>query len=374
MHKNRRLGAVPPKPRDRLSRRGLSAAELKKEQDRYSARRGATGSGYRFVFSAGSKWQVRVALRGKKHYVGVFSDATEGARAGDRKAVELGYPRDNINFPDEFERHVSVLNAMKTYQSNSSNGGGGGSNSSSSSSSSVNILPKKSLKHILVKPFKKGSSSSSSSSTDNGLPKKTLRHMLHVGNESSGTSTPPLEVALLPEAVTEFVKTPDVIGKPNYRASACRNKSGFRGVYSTRKSGGPPFCFEVFFRNQIFRSRTIYQTAIEAAKEYDAKVVRLGKAKIDKMYLNFPQDWSSEQIKSVVTQPASYVHLTTKRKKRGRDAQTTTNEKEQDEQTTGNERGQSAPSLVMAGFRSSKRMRQKSTRFNSEEFDLECAL
>ena len=198
--------------------------------------------------------------------------------------------------------------------------------------------------------------------------------MQHVGNESSGTSTPPLEIALLPEAVTEFVKTPDVIGKPNFRASACRNKSGFRGVYSTHKSGGPPFYFEVHFRNQLFRSCKTYQTAIEAAKAYDAKVVHLGKAKIDKMYLNFPQDWSSEQINSVVTQPVSYAQKTKTRKKKRRNAQTTTNKRGQDEQATGNERGQSAPSLVMTGFRSSKRMRQKSTRFNSEEFDLECML
>ena len=37
------------------------------------------------VFPAnGGRWQVRVSFRGKKHYVGVFSDPEEGARAADR--------------------------------------------------------------------------------------------------------------------------------------------------------------------------------------------------------------------------------------------------------------------------------------------------
>ena len=213
--------------------RGLDAVELKRRQVSFDkkGRPGAkrlsekqlvvasssqAGGDVRFrnVFAAsGSKWQVRVSLRGKKHYVGVFSDRVEGARAADRKAVELGMPASELNFPGEFQRHVAVLLAK----------------------SHTSTMPTKALK---------------------------------VADEEEAVSlrsgTPPLSVD--ETAVAEWVKTPDVVGRPNFRAQKVKNASGFRGVYPR----GTGFYFEVHYNNQLYYSKDDYTTAEEAARQLAA--------------------------------------------------------------------------------------------------------
>ena len=79
----------------------------------FPPRRGA-GSGYRGVFRTGStssaRWQVRVSWRGQKHYVGIVNDKREGARAHDKKIVELGcVDPDLLNFPGDLPTICSYL-------------------------------------------------------------------------------------------------------------------------------------------------------------------------------------------------------------------------------------------------------------------------
>ena len=73
-------------------------------------------SGFRHVFKANYSdeqgtqyWQTRVSYKGKKHYVGCFTDRVEAARAADRKAVELGMLAHEINYPEEFDQHVALI-------------------------------------------------------------------------------------------------------------------------------------------------------------------------------------------------------------------------------------------------------------------------
>ncbi len=58
-------------------------------------------SGYRFVYKAGKKWQVRVKHKKACFYMGVFGSAEEAARAADWKVVEQKWPSELRNFPKE---------------------------------------------------------------------------------------------------------------------------------------------------------------------------------------------------------------------------------------------------------------------------------
>jgi hypothetical protein len=59
-------------------------------------------SRFRGVDPAGDKWQANFKYRGQTHYLGVFDDEVEAAKARDRKAYELNGPYAYLNFPEDF--------------------------------------------------------------------------------------------------------------------------------------------------------------------------------------------------------------------------------------------------------------------------------
>jgi hypothetical protein len=61
-------------------------------------------SGYRFVYKAGKRWQVRCKHRDQCIYVGVFDDKDDAARAADFVVHEQGWPKNKLNFPNEQQR------------------------------------------------------------------------------------------------------------------------------------------------------------------------------------------------------------------------------------------------------------------------------
>ena len=64
-------------------------------------------NGYRFVYKAGKRWQVRVKRKKQCIYVGVFDLAEDAARAVDAKVRELRWPSELLNFPnDDLNRPV----------------------------------------------------------------------------------------------------------------------------------------------------------------------------------------------------------------------------------------------------------------------------
>ena len=56
------------------------------------------------VYRRGNKWIAHVTHRGKYHYVGLFADDVEAAKARDRKAYELHGEYAYLNFPEDFGR------------------------------------------------------------------------------------------------------------------------------------------------------------------------------------------------------------------------------------------------------------------------------
>ncbi len=58
-------------------------------------------SRYKGVYPHRDKWQAAIKHNGKTHYLGVFEDEIEAAKARDRKAVELQGEFAYLNFPEE---------------------------------------------------------------------------------------------------------------------------------------------------------------------------------------------------------------------------------------------------------------------------------
>lgn len=66
-----------------------------------STQKGKFSSGYRFVYKAGKRWQVRLKRKKECIYVGVFNSAEDGARAADAKVRELRWPSELLNFAND---------------------------------------------------------------------------------------------------------------------------------------------------------------------------------------------------------------------------------------------------------------------------------
>ena len=56
------------------------------------------------VYRSKDKWLAHVTHRGKYHYVGIFDDEVEAAKARDRKAYALHGQYAYLNFPEDVER------------------------------------------------------------------------------------------------------------------------------------------------------------------------------------------------------------------------------------------------------------------------------
>jgi len=69
-------------------------------------------SGYRFVYKAGKRWQVRVKHRHQTSYVGVFGTPEEAAAAADYAVHELGFPKEKLNFPNKPQAAVKPTPAV----------------------------------------------------------------------------------------------------------------------------------------------------------------------------------------------------------------------------------------------------------------------
>jgi len=91
-----------PKKRKATTTKGKSKPN-KKRHDLKKVRGKETLKGYRFVYKAGKRWQVRCKHRDQFIYVGVFNDKKVAARAADVVVRERGWPTSNLNFPDEVQ-------------------------------------------------------------------------------------------------------------------------------------------------------------------------------------------------------------------------------------------------------------------------------
>mgnify|MGYP006281217575 FL=1 len=95
---------------DHVNRNGLDNREanmrnctrLQNLQNRYWQ---AGRSRYRGVSPVGDKWQAVLGYDGDVHYLGLFDDEVEAAKARDRKAYELAGEFAYLNFPDDFPPH-----------------------------------------------------------------------------------------------------------------------------------------------------------------------------------------------------------------------------------------------------------------------------
>jgi hypothetical protein len=216
---------------------------------------GESLSGYRFVFQTsavsqqGGQWQARVSIKGQKHYVGVFMDPENAARAADRKAVELGMWPHELNFPEDFDRHKAILAKRKR-----------------------------------------------GSEVDDGRANVFKSLELTDGVSAEGTSTPPLKTSELcnmtqgSESEEEDFVKPSVLYGGN--AAAPIGMCGYRSVF---KESLTTFNVRFKFRGHEYKLGG-FKSAIEAARAYDAKIVATGKAAENIGFLNFPDEWTSEQI------------------------------------------------------------------------------
>jgi hypothetical protein len=54
------------------------------------------------VHRQGDKWAAGIGCHGKHHYLGIFDDEVEAAKARDRKAYELHGVHAYLNFPEDY--------------------------------------------------------------------------------------------------------------------------------------------------------------------------------------------------------------------------------------------------------------------------------
>jgi hypothetical protein len=73
-------------------------------QEQNLVHRGPKGGSSRFVgvHRCGKKWRAGVSRQGVYHYLGLFDDEVEAAKARDRKAVEVHGPYAYLNFPEDW--------------------------------------------------------------------------------------------------------------------------------------------------------------------------------------------------------------------------------------------------------------------------------
>lgn len=69
-------------------------------------------TGYRFVYKARHRWQVRVKHHGKVWYCGVYNTKEDAARAADWKSHALGLPASKLNFPADPKPTAQVMPAL----------------------------------------------------------------------------------------------------------------------------------------------------------------------------------------------------------------------------------------------------------------------
>lgn len=73
-------------------------------QEQNLANRGPKGGSSRFVgvSRCRKKWRAGIFRHGEYHYLGLFDDEAEAAKARDRLAVELHGPYAHLNFPEDW--------------------------------------------------------------------------------------------------------------------------------------------------------------------------------------------------------------------------------------------------------------------------------
>jgi hypothetical protein len=77
------------------------ATKQKTSMTRKCANRVRLKNGFRFVYKAGQRWQVRVKHQDRVWYCGVYNSKEMAARAADWKVHDLGLPISKLNFPRE---------------------------------------------------------------------------------------------------------------------------------------------------------------------------------------------------------------------------------------------------------------------------------
>jgi hypothetical protein len=71
-------------------------------------------SQYKGVYPDGDKWYAMIKHKGETHYLGMFDDEVEAAKARDHKAYELEGEFAYLNFPEEFPPHRRRKPGAKT--------------------------------------------------------------------------------------------------------------------------------------------------------------------------------------------------------------------------------------------------------------------
>ena len=87
--------------RDGLNDRRCNLRVCTPLQNAQNSRRSAGKSGYIGVYRRGDKWSASLQHNGQEFYLGLFDAPVEAAKARDRKALALGGPYVQLNFPPE---------------------------------------------------------------------------------------------------------------------------------------------------------------------------------------------------------------------------------------------------------------------------------
>ena len=87
-------------------------ATNKVAKTRVTKARSELASGFRFVYKAGKRWQVRVKHRHQTSYIGVFGTPEEAAAAADYAVYDLGFPKEKLNFPHKPQAAVKPTPAV----------------------------------------------------------------------------------------------------------------------------------------------------------------------------------------------------------------------------------------------------------------------
>jgi predicted dithiol-disulfide oxidoreductase (DUF899 family) len=86
----------------------------------FQRKRANSTSRYRGVWlsSTGNRWESEIYERVKgnkqRHRVGTFNCEHMAAMARDRKAVELGFSKEGLNFPEHYETYLRELKSQQT--------------------------------------------------------------------------------------------------------------------------------------------------------------------------------------------------------------------------------------------------------------------